>query len=111
MTKQNMSGWNKANSDYAWEAFKQHTVACEPFRVTGTSWMFGLTMVSTKNSEEQTYSKTLPSTSISAGILYCSSIYGHDLKDGHSEDGQTQDGTSQVVGLFSQGDFYYFCSP
>jgi len=35
MTKQNVSGvakqesWNKASSDYTWEAFKRHIVALE----------------------------------------------------------------------------------
>jgi len=49
-----------------------------------------------KNSEEQAYSKTFPSTSISAGILYCSGRYGMiwRIATPSLENHQTQDGTS-----------------
>jgi len=43
-------------------------------------WPCSIAIVLTK---KLSYLKTLPSTSISAGILYCSGRYGHDLEDGH----------------------------
>jgi len=79
---------------------------------TSCYWrMFGLLQLQWYQLKNSAYSKTLLSTSISTGIL---GRYGHDFEDGHSTSWRLPDtGWSfiQGAGLFSQGGFYYFCSP